>query len=127
VRRFAWSTALALSILLILYIVTPWRNPQDHSHWARVRWVPFVTPPIRSFDMAANVLLYLPLGYALSGLRRRPSPLHAVAFAAALSLTTEWTQLYSHGRWPSMTDVTCNVTGAWCGAWARGLGRSKSA
>jgi VanZ family protein len=35
------------------------------------------------------------------------------------SVATEATQLLSHGRFPSTTDVTCNVAGAWGGAvWA---------
>ena len=39
-----------------------------------------------------------------------------------LALATEASQLFSHGRFPSVTDLTCNVLGAWLGArwsWVR--------
>lgn len=32
--------------------------------------------------------------------------------ALFVSLLCEWAQVYSHGRFPSATDVTCNVGGA---------------
>jgi VanZ family protein len=38
-----------------------------------------------------------------------------VAAATGLSLVTEATQVYSHSRVPSMTDVVCNAAGAWVG------------
>jgi VanZ family protein len=39
-----------------------------------------------------------------------------VALAAMLSLVTETSQLYSHGRIPSGSDLTCNILGAFAGA-----------
>jgi glycopeptide antibiotics resistance protein len=116
--RFTPKARLAAWIGLIVLAVIPWTDLQDHSHWARVRWVPFASPPIRIFDIVGNGLLYVPFGYLLfqvsAGRGRR---WRVVAFAAALSIGTEWTQLYSHSRFPSLTDVTCNVLGACCGAW----------
>ena len=35
-----------------------------------------------------------------------------IATAVLLSSATEWTQVYSHTRFPSTTDVSCNVIGA---------------
>lgn len=89
----------------------PGADLQNHSHWGKVRWVPFMSPPIRLQDIALNTLLYVPIG-ALSGrLFRRPL-LIAFGLSLALSATAEWSQVYSHTRYPSATDVTCNVAGA---------------
>jgi len=38
-----------------------------------------------------------------------------MAFAFVLSVTSEFTQVYSHWRFPSATDVSCNMIGAWFG------------
>ena len=111
---------LGLWVIFILLSVIPWADLQDHTHWSKVQWIPFVTPPVRVLDVVGNTLLYVPLGYwlrqASSGSGRQ---WRVLLFAAVLSLGTEWTQLYSHSRFPSMTDLTCNIVGAWCGArWA---------
>jgi VanZ family protein len=108
--------------LLIVAVVLPWTTFQNHTHWQRVGWIPFMSPPIRIRDVVLNVLLYVPWGYL--GVRRRHGAwrevITIVGFAAALSLATEATQLYSHGRFPSATDFTCNIAGALIGAtWAR--------
>lgn len=71
-------------------------------------------------DVIANLVLYLPLGLAID----RSAPITAVDYvvrlagAAALSGALEATQLFSHSRFPSMTDLVCNVIGT-----AVGLGR----
>jgi glycopeptide antibiotics resistance protein len=100
----------------------PWTSAQDHAHWSRVVWVPFTTPPPLTIpDVLLNVVLYVPFGWihARAGARRRPRGVSgAVGWAAALSLATEATQVYSHGRFPSMTDVTLNGLGALAGALA---------
>jgi len=103
----------------IVLAVTPWEDLQNHSHWRRVQWIPFVTPPVKPIDIVVNVLLYLPFGYWFAQLRggRRGQVWGAVVAAAMLSLATEWTQLYSHSRFPSMTDVTNNLIGTALGAW----------
>ena len=101
---------------LILLAVVPWATFQNHSHWARVQWIPFVTPPVKLRDIVANVLLYCPFGWwAWRGLRSSTVP-RIVWLAVALSVATEFSQVYSHGRFPSTTDLTCNVLGAWLGA-----------
>jgi glycopeptide antibiotics resistance protein len=98
--------------------VIPWTDFQDHTHWSRVQWCPFVSPPIRVIDVLVNALLYVPFGYCfIAAANYRDRLWRAVAFAAVVSLGTEWSQLYSHSRFPSLTDVTCNVLGAWFGAW----------
>lgn len=40
--------------------------------------------------------------------------------AFVMSLLGEWSQVYSHSRFPSATDVVCNVIGAVAAALAVG-------
>lgn len=102
-----------------LFVVVPWYAVKDHSHWDRVQWVPFVTPPIRLRDLVANTLFYVPFGILYVRAARHPRVWKAVCAGLALSLATELTQVYSHGRFPSTTDLICNTVGAACGAvWA---------
>ena len=111
-------------IAAILLIVVPWSTFQSHSHWARVAWVPFLTGPFRLRDIILNTLLYFPLGYW----HTRAWPLrarwwHTLALALLLASATELTQVFSHRRYPTATDITCNAVGALCGAaWARARG-----
>ncbi|HUK33213.1 MAG TPA: VanZ family protein [Vicinamibacterales bacterium] len=108
---------LVLWTLVICAGVVPWTDFQNHSHWSRVQWIPFVTPPVKVVDILVNIALYLPFGYWFirwSGQRRMGA---ALVSAGVLSLVTEWSQLYSHSRFPSFTDVTCNLIGTFIGAW----------
>ena len=109
-RFFLWT-------LIICGAVVPWSDLQNHTHWSKVQWIPFVTPPVKLVDIVLNVALYVPFGYWFTRWAGRRRTGLAVASAGALSLATEWTQLYSHSRFPSLTDVTCNVLGAVVGVW----------
>jgi len=109
-RFFLWT-------LIICAGVVPWTDLQNHTHWSKVQWIPFVTPPVKLVDIVLNVALYVPFGYWFTRWAGRRRTGLAVASAGALSLVTEWTQLYSHSRFPSLTDVTCNVFGALIGVW----------
>ena len=51
---------------VIILLVVPWASAQDHAHWTRVAWVPFVSPPVKAGDVVRNVLLYVPWGYLLT-------------------------------------------------------------
>jgi glycopeptide antibiotics resistance protein len=116
--RFSPRALLAFWTGLTLLAVIPWTDFQDHTHWSRVQWVPFITPPVRIIDVVGNILLYVPFGYwFIEASSRRDRLWRAAVCAAVLSVGTEWSQLYSHSRFPSFTDVTCNVLGAWSGAW----------
>lgn len=100
-------------MIVIMAAVVPWRAPQDHPHWDRVRWIPYVSPPVRARDIAGNFALYVPFGLLYA--RGRPIPavyLRALAYAVLLSIGTEFTQLFSHHRFPSVQDVLMNVLGA---------------
>ncbi len=106
---------------VICFIVLPWYRFQGHPHFELIQWVPFVTPPIRLRDIVLNTLLYVPLGYLHVRRSLVISVPRTVAVAAALSLVTECAQLFSHGRFPSTTDLVCNTFGAYLGAlWASG-------
>lgn len=114
----AWSA-------VILAVTVPWTDLVGHTHWAKVQWVPFRSPPVKAIDVVANILLYIPFGYA--GLRASPLRArlwHTAALAFVLSVAVEWSQLYSHSRFPSVQDVLCNVSGAWIGGWLAIRGRS---
>lgn len=72
-------------------------------------------------DVAANVLLYLPLGACLAWLfaprTGGPAAVALATFAAAaLSFSIEFTQLYETRRVASLADLACNATGAFAGA-----------
>ncbi len=112
-RGRLWPLVLWTGVIVL--VVVPWGSFQNHSHWSRVQWIPFVTPPVGLRDIVANVLFYAPFGYWSMRLSRRPRMWHGLVFAFALSAATELTQVYSHGRFPSSTDLVCNVVGAGLG------------
>jgi glycopeptide antibiotics resistance protein len=102
---------------LIVAATVPWTSVVGHTHWQKVQWIPFRSPPIKLFDVLVNVALYLPFGYQfVRAFPPRARAWQAAALAAALSLVVEWTQLYSHSRFPSVQDVVCNALGSWVGA-----------
>ena len=76
--------------------------------------------PVKASDMIANVLLYVPLGY-LERPRRSPRRMvgQALGESFVIAFLTELTQLYSHSRFPSATDIVCDCAGAALGAWLR--------
>lgn len=106
--------AFALWVGVILIVVVPWYRWQGHSHWDHVQWVPFSRPPYHLRDMVLNTLFYVPFGLLYRRMMPRPMPGPVLA-AFLLSSATELSQVYSHGRFPSATDVFCNVLGAWIG------------
>lgn len=97
---------------MIAAVVIPWRSFQDHPHWARIRWVPFLSSPVGPRDIIGNVLLYVPFGYYACLLSKHRGWLVGIAGAALLSCITEVTQVFGHGRFPSVQDVLMNVLGA---------------
>jgi hypothetical protein len=116
VRGDKWPVVLWTG--LIVLAVVPWTSYQNHAHWQRVAWIPFISPPVKLRDVGANLLMYAPWGFfAARSQPGRALPVGIiVALGAALSLATEASQLYSHGRFPSATDVVCNVLGAFAGS-----------
>jgi glycopeptide antibiotics resistance protein len=95
----------------------PWGDFQNHPHWMNVVWIPRIDTLHKLLDVIGNVLLYVPFGYGFVRGFQGHSPRSAsVLGAAALSIVSEGTQLYSHSRVPSLPDIVCNVAGAWIGA-----------
>lgn len=99
--------------------VVPWSTWVGHSHWDRIEWVPF-SRAIRPRDLILNVLFYLPIGWFFVSRRKPTAALSPIAWAGlfglALSTVTEVTQVFGHGRFPTMTDVVTNTSGTLIGA-----------
>jgi glycopeptide antibiotics resistance protein len=116
-RLFTSRIRFGLWCVVIMAATVPWTDLVDHTHWEKVQWVPFRSPPTRLFDVVVNVLLYLPFGYQFfRAFPNRVRVWQAVALASALSFAIEASQLYSHSRFPSVQDLLCNVAGSWLGA-----------
>lgn len=109
---------LAIWIAVIATIVVPWRSFQTHSHPDRILLIPLVSPPVRLHDIIGNVVLYMPFGFFYASrvdrLARRQI-LRGVGWAALLAVLTEASQIFSHGRFPSVQDALANVLGAGLG------------
>src|SRR4051794_10778435 len=104
---------LLLAIALIVLTVFPWGDFQGHTHWDKVGWIPFVSPPVRRRDIVANLLLFMPFGAAVAlNVRRSRAVGIASLSGATMSFIGEATQLYSHTRFPSATDFVTNTVGA---------------
>ena len=125
-KTSAWPLALiyvGLVFYASLYPFTDWRD-QGIMPWA------FLSSPLpkywTGFDVAINILGYMPLGFllALSALRSgraRYALVLAMLVAGCLSLTMESLQNYLPVRVPSNVDLALNTTGGWLGgllAWA---------
>lgn len=120
-KTSAWPLALIYAGLIVyasLYPFAEWRY-QGIVPWAYLSgsWPRYWT----GFDVAANALGYMPLGFllALSALRTgryRYAVAVATLAAGVLSLTMESLQSYLPARVPSNVDLGLNVAGAWLGA-----------
>lgn len=71
-----------------------------------------------AFDLVANVLLFLPLGflYPLTRTKEETSPIHVFLVGLMLSSTIELTQAWEPERFTSLFDVATNAAGAGLGA-----------
>jgi glycopeptide antibiotics resistance protein len=107
-------TALAFAVAAFA-VDWPWGDLQNHTHWAKVGWIPFVSPPVRPMDVVQNLLLFAPFGFVAATASRHSRPralLRATLLTAIIAFAGEASQLYSHTRFPSATDLACNVIGA---------------
>ena len=100
-----------MSAALIVVVGYPWGDMVGHAHWSKVGWIPFSSPYDRLRDEITNVLLCVPLGI-FAALAFRRGVRAAAATALVLSCFVEVTQSYTHTRFPSATDLVCNVAGA---------------
>jgi len=113
---------------VICLVSIPFESFQTHSHWDKIGWIPFYSWPVKPLDVLGNVLLYMPLGFlatkattTLATKTRRHEVEIVRAYlrvgieAFVLSLSMEVIQDFSHSRFPSATDLVCNVAGALLG------------
>jgi VanZ family protein len=110
---------LAIWIAVVAAIVVPWRTFQTHSHPDAILLIPLVSPPVRLHDIIGNIVLYIPFGFfyasRVGDRLARAQILRGVGWAALLAVLTEASQIYSHGRFPSVQDALANVLGAGLG------------
>lgn len=106
-----------LIIYASLYPLTGWRDSGGYPlAFVAASWPRYYT----AFDLATNVLAYLPFGFwCTAALRRRmtllPAWLVAALLGGALSFTMELLQNYLPSRVPSNLDLACNAAGALVG------------
>ncbi len=122
-RSSAAPLALVYAALVLyasLYPFSGWRWPPGPPLGALLAlpWPPWRDP----FDVASNVLGYMPLGALLVVAQVRAGRAHwraalvAVLISALLSYATEVTQQFLPRRVPSLVDWALNVAGAAAGA-----------
>lgn len=123
--RLPFYLAGAYTLLVLygsLYPLTGWRDTGvDPLAFLGAGWPRYFT----AFDVVANALAYLPLGFlwATVLVTRLPAVsvfLLAALTGGALSLSVEFLQNFLPSRVPSNLDLACNTAGALLGA-AAGL------
>src|SRR4029077_6114665 len=62
--RRSWTAAIGFAVwtAVILAATVPWTDLVGHTHWRKVQWIPFKSPPVKAIDIVVNVLLYAPSG-----------------------------------------------------------------
>ena len=128
--RLPCYLALAYAVLIVYASLYPFANWRDVGlpvlSFLDAAWPRYWT----AFDLAVNVLVYLPLGFFLTlALRRLPARWLAAVLAlllgALLSFCLEVLQTWLPSRVPSNLDWACNSVGAAVGAFL-GLWRGMS-
>jgi len=117
-ERDAMLPLILATMLILAATLLPTSGYRAHPHWERVSWIPFADGLGKPWEMVANVLLFLPFGWAAA---RAFGSSRAVVLGCGfaglmLSSGVELAQVFAHGRVPSATDVVLNVLGAVLGA-----------
>jgi VanZ family protein len=127
-RDYAWLTAAFVAFVVYGSLVPLHYQPLSWGE-ARARWREVLSQPVRvesRSDWAANVLLFIPLGFlgmaALCADRGRAADCWAVpvfAACAAFSASVEFLQLHFPPRVSALNDVVAESIGALLGitAW----------
>ena len=115
------GAAFAVWTAAIIATCVPFFDLHAHAHWYKVSWIPFISPPVKPSDIAANILIYVPFGFLSRPRRLRVRVRRVAAGAAVLSFACELSQVFSHGRIPSSTDIASDVIGAAIGVAASAL------
>ncbi len=120
---------LGLAAILYLRLIPFGFVWPGHVPFDRITW-----QPLNLRDAPLNVLLFIPLGFGLSGVlvrrgRRSGIGPRVLLVGLALSAALETTQMFIPERVPSLADVLANGIGALLGyglyrAWAMGFGRA---
>jgi len=131
-----WFRAVLFSILAIiactLFPFNFFRGPGSPSGIADALLI--AVGPDRGFDVLSNILLFLPLGFTLTGflehagVGRRISAAAVLGVSFWLSYSVEVLQLFLPGRYSSQIDVASNVAGGklgffCCVLWYRHIAR----
>jgi glycopeptide antibiotics resistance protein len=103
--------SLAIWLFLWARIGLPWRSFQWTPSFQRVELIPFQFGSPRTYVL--NLLAFVPLGIISTRLGWHPRTV--ILVAAGVSVLTELLQLFSRGRYPSITDVILNTSGALLG------------
>jgi glycopeptide antibiotics resistance protein len=121
--KLSWRNVWLCMVFFIVFVTTfPLADFVGHAHWDRVIWIPFqdvLHSLRRSLDGLANIALYVPFGFSYVQSRvhvRKGGILEGALLAALLSVSYEFYQVFCHGRFPSMMDVTSNTVGGVIGA-----------
>lgn len=121
------KSAVIWFVILILALAPmfPVSNFVGHPHWDRIHWIPFQNFSLtwnKLIDVIGNTLWFMVFGYLLhyqlnGNSHSRWTIATITAIAGGVSLSAELFQVFCHSRYPSMTDVACNVMGAGLGAY----------
>jgi glycopeptide antibiotics resistance protein len=114
---FAWLVYVCLMVASGVYQT----DFVMHSHWEYVKWIPPVEEILTIgfwFDLAINVLLYIPFAFFFLQWRKtvsRRTEMLVLLLGLLLSCGIELYQVYSHNRRAAPSDIVCNVVGTWVG------------
>lgn len=131
IRIMTLPTALrprsSLFWLAVLFLTPlfPLSNFVGHPHWEAIRWIPFQDfsfTPRMLIDVIGNIAWFMICGYLLHyWMDADSSSFRSIAtvvlIAASVSLSLEFFQVFCHNRFPSITDVICNIIGAGIGGY----------
>ncbi|MBW7902754.1 MAG: VanZ family protein [Rhodocyclaceae bacterium] len=126
--RYLALAYAALVVYASLHPFSGWRDPGiSPLAFLDAGWPRWWT----GFDLAVNVLVYVPLGYLLTlalgrRLGRLPAALAGALLAALLSLCMETAQTWLPTRVPSNLDLSCNALGGLLGAVAAWHGGTRA-
>lgn len=103
-------------VLILAATVPGVGDLRAHPHWDRVVWMPHADPHGGWLEITANVLLFVPFGWAgARGIGGRAGVVLVPLAALALSTGVEVLQLFSHGRFSTTRDILANLAGALIG------------
>src|SRR4051812_10706812 len=112
------ETRAGLSGVLLLYFVSVilvLTLAPFHFQWPAAVTIDVDGPP---FDIVANILLFLPLGFLFPLARpaeREPTSVEVLGLGLLFSGFIESVQIFEPGRYPSLVDVVTNALGAMLG------------